>query len=73
MTIRPYFLEDKSWYEIDEEGQVHLTELAPEEARKSFEEYQKNIYPQLSKETEWFSEPDYNGEKDYILKDAFGL
>lgn len=43
MRAMPLFLENDSWYteDVDEDGHVkyHLTDAAPEEARKSYEDY----------------------------------
>lgn len=40
----PYFLTDKSWYYYDMElGKLMLTEDAPEEAVKSYNEYYKML------------------------------
>lgn len=37
---RPYFMKNKEWYFYDEEeGMLKLTEKAPEEAKKSYEEW----------------------------------
>lgn len=41
---RPYFLSDPSWYEYDEdEGIYRLTDKAPEEARKSYDEFYETL------------------------------
>lgn len=39
MTIECYFMENKEWYEQDEDGNIKLTEKAPPEAVRSFEDY----------------------------------
>lgn len=42
MQTRPYFMTNPSWYRFnDETGEVELTEDAPEEAVKSFQEFKK--------------------------------
>lgn len=42
MQTRPYFMTNPSWYRFnDEKGEVELTEDAPEEAVKSFQEFKK--------------------------------
>ena len=50
-TEKPYFLKDPSWYYFDEdEVKYKLTDKAPEEARKSYEEF----YGQSDLEGEYF-------------------
>lgn len=40
MIDMPYFMKNDSWYYVDrEEGEYKLTDDAPEEARKSYDEY----------------------------------
>jgi len=74
MTIRPYFLEDESWYKIKENGEVELTENAPEEARVSFEQYQKNQYPQLNQEANWLNDMmTEEEEKKFTLKNLYRI
>lgn len=42
MQERPYFMTNPSWYRFnDEDGEVELTENAPEKAVKSFQEFKK--------------------------------
>lgn len=42
MQTRPYFMTNPSWYRFNyEKGEVELTEDAPEEAVKSFQEFKK--------------------------------
>ena len=42
MQTRPYFMTNPSWYRFnDEKGEVELTEDAPEEAVKCFQEFKK--------------------------------
>lgn len=45
MTIpEPYFMKNKDWYYFDENAfKYMLTDKAPEEARKSYEEYYKEL------------------------------
>lgn len=38
-----YWQQDKSWYKINEDFSYELTELAPPEAEKSFDIYQKEM------------------------------
>lgn len=40
-STRSYWMNDKSWYTIDENGEPMLTPLAPPEARRSFAEWHK--------------------------------
>lgn len=41
----PLFKKNKEWWYYDEkEGKVKLTDKAPEEARKSYEEYYCHIF-----------------------------
>ena len=51
MLSDKYFIwhENHDWYYIDDEGMPHLTDKAPEEAKKSFEEYMELV--KKSKET----------------------
>lgn len=40
MQDRPYFMEDKSWYDFDfEKRKFVLTENAPEKAKESYKEF----------------------------------
>ena len=40
MLDRPYFMENEEWYEFDfEKRQYILTDKAPDEAKKSYEEW----------------------------------
>lgn len=44
MVDMPYFMNNKKWYEFDyEKRKFVLTEEAPREARKSYEEYIKEV------------------------------
>ena len=39
--LRPYFLTNKDWYEYDEDGMIVMKEIAPIEALKSFEAFNR--------------------------------
>lgn len=42
MQDRPYFMEDKTWYEFDfKKRKFVLTNNAPEKAKESYEEFYK--------------------------------
>lgn len=42
MIDRPYFMEDKKWFRFDFNKRMYvLTELAPDDAKKSYNEYVK--------------------------------
>lgn len=44
MVDMPYFMNDKKWYKFDYEKRKYiLTEEAPEKAKKSYEEYMKEV------------------------------
>lgn len=52
MQERPYFMTNPSWYRFnDEDGEVELTENAPEKAVKSFQEFKKVEEDQSSKQS----------------------
>ena len=39
---KPYFMENKAWYYFDEEEWCYkLTDMAPKEAKESYEEFYK--------------------------------
>lgn len=41
--VMPYFMENKDWYVYDKEkGKYILTDKAPEEAKKSYDEFYGN-------------------------------
>lgn len=41
----PYFMKNKEWYYFDEDDFMYkLTDKAPEEAKKSYNEYYKEVY-----------------------------
>ena len=44
MLDMPYFMENEEWYEFDfEKRSFVLTEKAPKEAKKSYEEFYKQL------------------------------
>jgi len=44
MRDRPYFMSDDKWYRFDFYKRMYvLTEFAPKEAKKSYDEYIKNL------------------------------
>ena len=44
MLDMPYFMENEEWYEFDFEKRIFvLTEKAPKEAKKSYEEFYKQL------------------------------
>ena len=74
MTIQPYFMEDKSWYKINEQGEAELTEMAPPEAVASYEQYKNNQYQQLNEEANWMEDNlTEEQEKEFALKNLYNL
>lgn len=44
MMDRPYFMENKEWYKFDFQKRKYiLTDKAPKEAKKSYEEFYKQL------------------------------
>lgn len=46
MTVeKPYFMTNKEWFYFDEDDFMYkLTDKAPEEAKKSYDEFYDNVY-----------------------------
>lgn len=44
MLDKPYFMNDKRWYKFDFDKRKYvLTESAPDEAKKTYEEYMEQL------------------------------
>lgn len=64
LSKRPYFLENKDWYYVDEKkNKFFLTDKAPEKARKSYEEFYNPPY-----HYDFFDYQILKEEKEYMYK-----
>lgn len=49
MTTMPYFMENKSWYTQDEDGNLILTKSAPEKAIAEYNQLRKQYLDRVKK------------------------
>lgn len=48
INFEPYFMKNEDWYYYDaKDGRYKLTDIAPEKARESYEEYYKILDEEL--------------------------
>ena len=56
--VMPYFMKNKDWFYENDNGYLCLTDVAPPEALKSYEEFYKEFY----------TEPKVNAQGRLILE-----